>query len=39
MYYVMEPDGEVIAICSRLKDAEAMCQRVGKESKKYIKKG
>lgn len=39
MYYVMEADGTVIAICSQLKDAEAMCQRVGKESKKYIKKG
>ena len=39
MYYVMEADGTVIAICSRLVDAEAMCQRVGKESKKYIKKG
>ena len=38
IYYVYEADGTVFAVCSRLKDAEAMCQRIGKESKKYIKK-
>ena len=38
MYVVKESNGEVIAYCSRLEDAEAMCQTVGKESKKYIEK-
>ena len=38
MYYVYQATGEVIAVCSRLEDAEAMCQTVGEETKKYIVK-
>lgn len=38
MYYVYESDGSVIAVCSRLEDAEAMCQTVSDEPKKYIVK-
>ena len=38
MYYVHESTGEVIAVCSRLEDAEAMAQTVGKEPKRYIVK-
>ena len=38
MYYVHESSGEVIAICSRLEDAEAMCQTLSDEPKKYIVK-
>lgn len=38
MYVVKENNGKVIAYCSRLEDAEALCQRVGKENKKYIEK-
>jgi len=34
----MEPDGTVFAVCSRLKDAEAMCHRIKGDTKKYIKK-
>lgn len=38
MYVVYEADGVVIAITTRLEDAEAMCQTTGTEKKKYIKK-
>ena len=38
MYIVKEANGEVIGYASRLEDAEAMCQTVGRESKKYIEK-
>lgn len=38
MYVIKEANGEVIGYASRLEDAEAMCQTVGKESKKYIEK-
>ena len=38
MYYVHESDGTIIGVCSRLEDAEAMAQTVGKEPKKYIVK-
>lgn len=38
MYTVHESNGTIVAVCSRLEDAEAMCQSVGKEAKKYIKK-
>ena len=35
MYVIKEANGEVIGYASRLEDAEAMCQRTGKENKKY----
>ena len=38
IYYVMEPDGTVYAIATRLQDAEAMCHRIKGDTKKYIKK-
>lgn len=38
MYYVHESNGTVIAICSRLEDAEAMSQSISDEPKKYIVK-
>ena len=38
MYVVKEASGEVIAYASRLEDAEAMCQAVGKEKRKFIEK-
>ena len=34
MYVIKEANGEVIGYASRLEDAEAMCQTVGRESKK-----
>ena len=38
MYFVHESNGTVIAICSRLEDAEAMSQTISDEPKKYIVK-
>ena len=38
MYYVYEADGELVAIATRLEDAEAMCQTTGNEKKKYLVK-
>jgi hypothetical protein len=38
VYVIKEANGEVIGYASRLEDAEAMCQTIGKESKKYIQK-
>lgn len=38
MYKVKEATGEIVAICSRLEDAEAMCQTVGKQIRRFIEK-
>lgn len=38
MYKVKEASGETVAVCSRLEDAEAMCQTYGKEIRRYIEK-
>ena len=38
MYKVKEATGETVAVCSRLEDAEAMCQTVGKQKSRYIEK-
>jgi len=38
MYKVKEASGETVAICSRLEDAEAMCQTVGNQKRRYIEK-
>ena len=38
MYKVKDASGETIAVCSRLEDAEAMCQTYGTEIRRYIEK-
>jgi hypothetical protein len=38
MYFVHESNGTIIAVCSRLEDAEAMSQSVSDEPKKYVVK-
>jgi type IV secretory pathway TrbF-like protein len=38
MYKVKDASGETVAICSRLEDAEAMCQTVGKQIRRFIEK-
>ena len=38
MYKVKEASGETVAICSRLEDAEAMCQTVGEQPRRFIEK-
>jgi len=38
MYKVKDASGETVAICSRLEDAEAMCQTFGKQIRRFIEK-